>query len=355
MKVGVAGAGIMGRLLAFYLVNAGYQVTLFDQNQATDEDICSMAAGGLLTPYSELPKSDRLTLEMSVEALNVHWNSILTKINKNILFKKNGTLVLAHPENQAELTRLLDLIHSYHSESFCQKLSPGDIDQMEPELTKFQTGYFMSQEAHLDNQNLLRSLRSYLQAHHVHWHDQTFVKNVLSQTIETETQQHHFDLVCDCRGLGAKDIFPDLRGVRGELIWVHAPEVNISRPVRLLNPLYSLYIVPRPNQVYTLGASEIESEHRTPISVRTTLELLSSAYFLHSGFSEASIIKTVQQLRPTLTSGKPQIKFQDGMVAINGLYRHGFSLAPVIANEVLVWLQSGFSKLKYPQIWNQLK
>lgn len=345
----------MGRLLAFYLVNAGFKVSIFEQGSAHVENNCSMAAAGLLTPFSELARSDSLTAAMSAEALNIHWPSILTTINKNILLKKNGTLVLSHPENKAELEILAQRHYAFNLEFHCRKLLADEINQLEPELSKFDSAYYMSQEGYLDNQDLMQCLRSYLLAKKVNWYDNTWVKDIYPHWIATPTKTYQFDLACDCRGLGAKNVFTDLRGVRGELIWVHAPEVNISRVIRLLSPRYSLYIAPRPNQNYLLGASEIESENYSQISVRTALELLSGAYYLHSGFSEASIIQTVQHCRPTLNNGKPRIQFAQGWIAINGLYRHGFSLAPVIAGEVLVWLQSGFSSLKYSTLWSPLK
>ena len=122
--------------------------------------------------------------------------------------------------------------------------------------------------------------------------------------------QYLFDMVLDCRGLGAKSAFQDLRSVRGELIWLHAPDVNMTRPIRFLHPRYNLYIAPRPKHIYLIGASEIESDDMSHITVRTTLELLTAAYSVHPGFAEAQIIKTVTQCRPTLSHHLPKIKFQ---------------------------------------------
>lgn len=164
---------------------------------------------------------------------------------------------------------------------------------------------------------------------------------------------HQFDLVLDCRGMGAKDIFADLRGVRGELIWLHAADVFIARPIRFLHPRYNLYIVPRPEQIYLIGASEIEANDTTPISVHTTLELLTAAYCVHANFGEARIIKTVTHCRPTLTDHLPKIKYADGFLAVNGLSRHGFLLAPALAMEVMRWIEAGISAVCYPQLWEQ--
>jgi len=89
--------------------------------------------------------------------------------------------------------------------------------------------------------------------------------------------------------MGARDAFPQLRGVRGELIHVHAPDVDITRPVRLMHPRYSIYVVPRAGHRYVIGATSIESDDMKAITVQSTLELLSSAFSISSGFSEATM------------------------------------------------------------------
>ena len=90
---------------------------------------------------------------------------------------------------------------------------------------------------------------------------------------------------------------PELRGVRGELIELRAPDVKISRLIRLMHPRYRLYLVPLyKNDHYLIGATQLESEEAGPITVRSTLELLSAAYSIHRGFSEAEIIETKTNL-----------------------------------------------------------
>jgi glycine oxidase len=49
MQTGMVGAGIMGKLLAFALLNAGWDITLFEHSKNNR----SMAAAGLLTPIRE--------------------------------------------------------------------------------------------------------------------------------------------------------------------------------------------------------------------------------------------------------------------------------------------------------------
>ncbi len=142
----------------------------------------------------------------------------------------------------------------------------------------------------------------------------------------------------DARGFGARQDLQDLRGVRGEVLWVRAPEVTLNRPVRLMHPRYQLYIAPKPGQVYVIGATEIESESLDPITVRSSLELQSALYSINKGFSEANILKAYANCRPAYPDNQPRIDAREGLLRINGLYRHGYLLSPVVIDAALAAL-----------------
>jgi glycine oxidase len=149
----------------------------------------------------------------------------------------------------------------------------------------------------------------------------------------------------DCRGLGARSDWPTLRGVRGEVIRVHAPEVALTRPTRLLHPRYPLYIAPKPHGMFVIGATEIESDDLSPVSVRSALELLSAAYTVHPGFGEARVVEMNAQARPTLRDNLPRLRWLGPRrLQINGLYRHGFLIAPALLDAVMDCVASGCSE-----------
>ncbi len=137
----------------------------------------------------------------------------------------------------------------------------------------------------------------------------------------------------DCRGLGAKPAWPALRGIRGEVARVHAPGIGLTRPVRLLHPRYPLYIAPKENDLYVIGATEVEGEDMSPVTVRSALELLSAAFAVHPGFGEARILELNAHCRPTLPDHRPAIVWDGARtLRVNGLYRHGFMIAPEVAD-----------------------
>ena len=144
----------------------------------------------------------------------------------------------------------------------------------------------------------------------------------------------------DCRGLAARDVFPELRGVKGETVLIETREIALSRPVRLIHPRWPLYIVPRPDGRFLIGATTIESED-LGVSVRSALELLSAAYALHPIFGEARIVEVGAGLRPALPDHAPRIRIEGRRIAVNGLYRHGFLLAPALAELTLTTSATG--------------
>src|SRR6201999_778056 len=127
-------------------------------------------------------------------------------------------------------------------------------------------------------------------------------------------------------GLGARDQQRELRGVKGEMILIETSEVQLSRPVRIIHPRWPLYVIPREDNVFMLGATSIESEDDR-VSVRSALELLTAAYVVHPAFAEARIVEMGTGLRPALPDNLPRIAIDKNTISVNGLYRHGFLLA----------------------------
>jgi glycine oxidase len=307
---------------------------------------------------TELDKSGYVIYQLGMEAVKMHWPHIVSQLGGDIYFRQSGSLMVSHPADRADLLNTLARIDSNIVSNNIKlasrpysKLDQSGLMQLEPELSKFDAAYFMRDEAQIDNQSLMRTLKKYLCEQNVKWYANSFVNDMTPGNIQVNNQNHAFDMVFDCRGLGAKSVFDSLQAVRGEIIWLHAPDVNISRPLRFTHPRYHLYVVPRPANVYLLGASEIYAEDYSDISVRTTLELLTAAYYLHPGFAEARIINTVTHCRPVLSDHMPKIKRRHTLVAINGLYRHGFMVAPAIAAEISRWLDNGETSLHYPPLW----
>lgn len=344
----------MGRLLAVALAKRGAQVELFEKGGSDAANSAARIAAAMLAPLAESAITEDNVVRMGIHSLP-RWKQLINELAKPVFFQQDGTLILWHRQDASDAERFAS-----HLERNCDRnqmlskpmhLDGQSLAEIEPSLAeRFKQGLYLPNEGQLDNRQLLEALLVELTLMKVpcHW----------NQAVEPEqlrAKQNGFDWVIDSRGLGAKKSWNqldnssnDLRGVRGEVIRLYAPEVKLRRPTRLIHPRYPIYIAPKEDDVYVVGATEIESEDLSPMSVRSAMELLSAVYTVHSGFAEARILEMATQCRPTLKDNLPEIHVekktnQAGLMMINGLYRHGFMISPAMLDCALEVLSSGYS------------
>ena len=369
MKVAIVGAGLFGRLLALELAcpehPVSWQVSLFERDDLLASRSAGYAAAAMLAPMAEAFKASPLITRLGVASL-AQWPRLLDKLPEPVFFQQLGSLVVSHPQDHGDYLNFVNhLQRSLQHTDLAEQLNSCDslqLHALEPELAEsFQIGMHLKSEGQLDNRALYQASATALIRSNVSCFMNTAVETIDGNSITVDNQQQQFDWVIDCRGLGARGTrsgnLPQLRGVRGEVIRLHAPEVNFTRPIRLMHPRYPIYIAPKPNHEYVIGATEIESHDDSNISVRSTLELLSAAYSLHSGFAEARILETQTSCRPALPDNEPIIGIGDHLLQVNGLYRHGYLIAPALLQEVIETLNTSASlserKLasQYPQLY----
>jgi len=69
--------------------------------------------------------------------------------------------------------------------------------------------------------------------------------------------------------------------------------------------------------------------------------LLGAAYAVHPAFAEARIVEFGSGLRPAFPDNLPRIAIDDRRIVVNGLYRHGFLIAPALAELTLSFVARG--------------
>ena len=342
----VLGAGLMGRLLAAALAQAGHRVSLYDAGHSDGDRSAARVAAAMLAPLAESAISELPIVKMGQYSLK-RWPELLRQLPAPVFFQQDGTLILWHRQDAGEAARFSQQVKLNQTKmagfAAPEAVNAHQIGQLEPALgNRFAQGLFLPGEGQLDNRALLDALQLQLAA------------LAVQMRWNTPRDPEDFEIapggdvqwLFDCRGLGARAQMPSLRGVRGEVIRVFAPEVDLKRPVRLVHPRYPLYIAPKPDHVFVIGATEIESDDLSPASVRSTLELLSAAYSVHSGFAEARILEISSQCRPALPDNLPAVRQTSPRSwQINGLYRHGFLIAPALLDVVMQWVATGKSPL----------
>jgi glycine oxidase len=316
-SIAVRGAGVVGLWQALMLARRGHAVTLYEGSLQPFADACSVYAGAMLAPRCEEEGAEPVIRDLGKRGIAL-WREMYSGT------VANGTLVVALARDRAELDRFARMTGGH------RRLSPAELAGFEPGLAdRFAGALYYAEEAHLAPEGALRFLL-----------DAVLAEGVALRLGDGEMPRGA-DFVIDCRGLGAKDKLPTLRGVRGERIVVRSREVNLARPVRLLHPRFPLYVVPWGEGLYMIGATLIESEETGAITLRSALDLLSTAYALDPAFAEAEIVRQGAGARPAFPDNRPRIIVAKGYIYVNGLYRHGFLLAPVLAELVAAYLETG--------------
>jgi glycine oxidase len=308
----VIGAGVGGLAVATALVERGVNVVLAERSHELGAN-ASWLAGGMLAPLCEGESAPPRVSELGRQAID-WWASRTPGV------VREGSLVVAPPRDAGEIERFAARTSGH------ERVDEARIAALEPDLGgRFRKGLLFVEEGHLDPRAAMRALAEGLVARGAE----------LRFGVDGERLAPEAGIVIDCRGFAARPHLPELRGVRGEMIRVRTREVRLTRTVRFLHPRMPLYIVPRANGEFMIGATMIESAERGAVSVRSAIEMLNAAYALHPAFGEAEILEMSADVRPAYPDNEPRIVDRGGRIYVNGFYRHGFLLAPAFAEQAV--------------------
>jgi glycine oxidase len=309
MRVTIIGAGVAGLVCALELAERGVAVEVLERGARLGAAGCSWYAGGMLAPWCELESSGPLIARLGEESIawwQEHFPGTVV----------NGTLVVAHGRDAADIAQFAGRTGHF------ERVGAEAIAALEPDLAgRFSQGLYFRDEAHLDPRAALTALAARLGELGI-----PVRFGVEASSVFLGGRQ-----VIDCTGLAARRELADLRGVKGEMLLLRLSELSLARPVRLLHPRIPVYVVPRADGFFMVGATMIESDEDTRISARSMLELLSAAYALHPAFGEAEIVEIGTAVRAAFPDNLPRLRRRGGTLYVNGLYRHGFLIAPALA------------------------
>ena len=319
--VTIRGSGVAGLSVAAELTARGLPVTVVDPAMGPGKQACSWWAGGMLAPDCEGFLAEEPVVRLGRDAAD-WWQ------DKGAQVIRRGTIVVALQRDARELDTFARRTQNH------RWLDREALAAAEPQLGgRFSRALLMTDEAHLDPRRTLLALKARLG----------------DAGVAFLPEADDRGQVIDCRGLAARDTLPELRGVKGEMVILRARDVTLTRPVRLLHPRFPLYIVPRGDGVFMLGATQIESSDRSHATVRSVMELLNAAYALDPGFGEAELLEIGVDARPAFPDNLPRVCRVGDRVHVNGLFRHGFLLAPAMARMAADVLETN-SK---PELWHE--
>ncbi len=319
----VIGAGIIGLWQSLTLARRGHRVRLIDTSEVAFTNAASRLGAAMLAPYCEAESAGRAVQELGVHSLSL-WRATYPDLIAN------GTIVIAPARDQPELQRFARMTENG------VRLDHAALAKYEPALAeRHQTALYYPDEAHVEPSLVLP------------WLLNAAADAGCELAIGGRSQAGGGnnaddaapDWTIDCRGMGAAPDLPNLRGVKGEMLVVTTPEISLSRPVRLLHPRFPLYIAPWRNNRFMIGATVIESAERGSVSVRSALDLLSAAFAVHPSFAEARIEGFSSDVRPAFPDNIPKIEIRERTIHVNGVYRHGYLLAPGLAELVAEFIE----------------
>ncbi len=314
--VTIVGAGVAGLCAARALAWRGAEVTVWDREPKPGPHHCSWWAGGMLAPGCEGESAEPEVALWGRDA--AEW---WTRAGAEVV--RNGSLVVSLGRDRAELTRFAKRTEGHEA------VDAETIAGLEPDLVgRVSRGLFFRDEAHLTPRDALRVLRARMAGEGVRF---------CTGDVDPEALP---GVVVDARGFAARDVLEGLRGVKGEMLVLRCPEVTLRRPVRLLHPRIPLYVVPRGDGVFMLGATQIEAVGDR-ITARSMMELLSAAYALNPAFGEAEVLEIGVDSRPAFADNLPRVERDGDVIRANGLFRHGFLLGPWLGERVADMVMEG--------------
>jgi glycine oxidase len=317
-KIDVLGAGITGLWQALTLARRGHRVALRDPAGLPSPASASALAGAMLAPYCEGEAGHELIRALGIESRGL-WLAAYPGA------KRAGSLALALPRDQAEIQRFASMTTGR------RLLAEPEIASLEPALAgRFSRALYFEEEAHVEPAIAMADVLRMAEEAGLARGDSAAARDA-----------NPANWIVDCRGLAARDQLKTLRAVRGERLVIETGDVTLNRPIRLLHPRIPFYLVPWSRHRFMAGATIIESDDNGPATLRSVLELAGAAYSLHPAFAEARIISLDAGLRPAFPDNLPKIVARGRRIFVNGLYRHGFLLAPILASLTADYIETG--------------
>jgi glycine oxidase len=113
LSIGIAGAGLLGRLLAWQLGRLGHSVAVFDPAAGPApmfgggaQRAAAFTAAGMLCPLAELDNADPATAVLGWRSI-ARWRTFVAQLPDAPFFSERGSLLLAHRQDRAAADRVL--------------------------------------------------------------------------------------------------------------------------------------------------------------------------------------------------------------------------------------------------------
>jgi glycine oxidase len=345
----VVGGGIIGATTAFRLAFASWRVTLFDPAPGSG---ASYAAAGMIAPSAEVTPGEEANLHLQRGALDA-WRELSDALEQvtgeSLTIVENGTLLVGFDASDRRLVAQFELVATSYGvrtlhvtrtshEGFFQDVSP-----------RINEGLYLEGDAWLDPDRAMSALTQAHQTLGVNViYEEVVLAGVEDARVEATTTERRCQgdigvLATGAQGLPGgvgERVANVVRPVRGMTVRVQGVDRSAQPTLRAFVRGRPLYMVSRPGGYCVLGASSDE-QRELVVEVGELQRLLRDALDVIPSLESAAMIETRQGLRPASKNLEPFFEVIDGRWAwLSGHYRHGLTLAPLVAREALTFSES---------------
>ena len=103
MNIGIAGGGLLGRLIAWRALLRGHTVTVYESGSLKNSPAAARTAAGMSAPLREVVVSERLIYDMGLESIRL-WPDWLRQLGEAggppVTYAQAGSLAVAHAQDR---------------------------------------------------------------------------------------------------------------------------------------------------------------------------------------------------------------------------------------------------------------
>jgi glycine oxidase len=335
----ILGGGIIGCALAEELARRGTRVAVLERGTIGAE--ASGAAAGILCSQGDLAGPDAL-FEMCQQARRLYprWIARLQRRSGvRVDYTQRGVLHLV-TTRRAEQAMLRRARWQRRLGLRVERWSPSQVRRHEPQLDgSYVRGFYMPEEAEVDNALLMRALAQACRASGVDVRERESVTNIVVHRqavrgVKTDQASYDAPIVVNCLGSwasmgGAFPIRLQVAPARGQILVFQGPKGMFRRPMMSDRG----YLIQRRDGRVLVGSTVEIGQGRRALTYEGIRSILCGVQHLTSALDACVFVDAWAGLRPYSGTGHPLMgqTIIEGLYVATGHFRHGILLAPITA------------------------
>lgn len=351
----VIGAGVIGLATAWRAAERGLRVTVVDPEPASG---ASHVAAGMLTAVSELNYGEEALLSLAIAAQERYGSFVAELEELTGLPTGHRTDGLVQVAFDADDMAWLNDLRAFQDSLGLptERLSGRECRSLEPMLApSVRGGLFAPQDGSVDPRRLTGALLSAVERS-----GGTLVRERAERLIVRHDRAEGV-VLGDGTELAAGSIVlaagpwshlldglppgvvPTVRPVKGQVLRLRGDAALLNRTVRGVVKGSSIYLVPRTDGEFVIGATQEELGYDRTVTAGGVWELLRDARELVPGVTELRFAEQIAGLRPGSPDNAPMLGATDlpGLLLATGHFRNGILLAPITGDIMAEVLATG--------------